>query len=628
MRRLLLALALLLAGAAPAGAAERILDFVAEIGLAADGALTVTETITVQAVGDAIRHGIYRDIPTTRPDALGIRRRVDFAVLAVTRNGAPATHRVKRIADGERIHISDPRVVLPPGVYRFTITYRIQPRLRVLEDADELYWNVTGNFWTFPIDQASARVTLPPGAGILRVDAYTGPAGARGRAVRARFQPDTVAEFQTTAPLGAAEGLTIAVAFPKGIVASPEKAEGGRGILQENAPVLIALAGVVVVAVYFLVVWRRVGRDPRPNPIIPRFEPPDGLPPATLGYLYRRRYDMALFAATLTNLAVRRQLHISVAKGRYRLSRSGTAAPDAGLAPLDAAVTARLFAGGPELDLSQGRVKAVKEANALLRRGLRKQAQPAWIRNNTWWLVGGIAILAVAVATAEVILFLRGTEAIGASVVLAAIVATLPKALRAVVRGLRQRRSGLASWIVLAVTCLGPAIPLIFAVPVARALAEEGPESLAVGVLAAAGALLCVVASTALQATTPEGARLRDEAAGLRMFLTIGERERLEALYPPNITPTVFERFLPYAIALDCQNEWAAIFAATVEAAGYQSDGWSSSDSDSSSPSTVADFAGPSLASAAADAAGSDSSGSDGGGSSGGGDGGGGGGGE
>ncbi len=38
------------------------------------------------------------------------------------------------------------------------------------------------------------------------------------------------------------------------------------------------------------------------------------------------------------------------------------------------------------------------------------------------------------------------------------------------------------------------------------------------------------------------------------MFLVAAEKDRLEALNPPQITPELFERFLPYAIALDCEN--------------------------------------------------------------------------
>lgn len=50
--------------AGAAGAADRVLDFRSEIAIGADGALTVRETIAVQAEGRQIRHGIFRDFPT------------------------------------------------------------------------------------------------------------------------------------------------------------------------------------------------------------------------------------------------------------------------------------------------------------------------------------------------------------------------------------------------------------------------------------------------------------------------------------------------------------------------------------------------------------------------------------
>ena len=44
---------------------EQILDFHSDITLQEDSTLEVTETITVFAAGNQIRHGIYRDFPTT-----------------------------------------------------------------------------------------------------------------------------------------------------------------------------------------------------------------------------------------------------------------------------------------------------------------------------------------------------------------------------------------------------------------------------------------------------------------------------------------------------------------------------------------------------------------------------------
>ena len=52
------------------------------------------------------------------------------------------------------------------------------------------------------------------------------------------------------------------------------------------------------------------------------------------------------------------------------------------------------------------------------------------------------------------------------------------------------------------------------------------------------------------------------------MYLGVAEEDRLNALNPPEKTPELFERFLPYAVALDVENRWAERFAGVLAAAG------------------------------------------------------------
>ena len=88
MKRLLLVALFLVS---PCEAVERVLDFHSDIRVAADGVLTVTEVIVVQAEGREIRRGILRDFPTDYRDARGARVVVPFEVLRVTRNSSKGT---------------------------------------------------------------------------------------------------------------------------------------------------------------------------------------------------------------------------------------------------------------------------------------------------------------------------------------------------------------------------------------------------------------------------------------------------------------------------------------------------------------------------------------------------------
>jgi uncharacterized membrane protein len=137
-----------------------------------------------------------------------------------------------------------------------------------------------------------------------------------------------------------------------------------------------------------------------------------------------------------------------------------------------------------------------------------------------------------------------------------------------------------------------------------------------------------------------------DQIDGFKQYLGVAEEDRLEFLNPPQKTPELFERYLPYAIALDVENTWAERFTSILAAAGvaaavaswYSGSNFTSSSSNSGGVDSFVDRIGDGLSTTIASAAtppgstGSDwssgSSASDfGGGSSGGGDSGGGGGG-
>jgi hypothetical protein len=154
--------------ATPAAAEERITGYTSTIDVARNGALTVIETISVIAEGEAIRHGIYRDFPTTYTDKLGRRVHVGFNVLHVTRDGHDEPYDLSSIDSGQRIKIGSADTYVPSGPHSYTITYSTDRQIGFFDNYDELYWNVTGNFWQFSIDRAEATVNLTPGARITQ----------------------------------------------------------------------------------------------------------------------------------------------------------------------------------------------------------------------------------------------------------------------------------------------------------------------------------------------------------------------------------------------------------------------------------------------------------------------------
>ena len=624
---------------AAAHADERITDFSSAIKVAQTGALTVTETISVNSEDDQIRHGIFRDFPTTYTDKLGRRVHVGFDVLAVSLDGHDEPYTVNSIEDGQRVKIGSPDVELPTGAHRFTLTYATDRQIGFFADYDELYWNVTGNFWKFPIDHAEATIDLPAGAHIKQFSTYTGAAGSTAQNARAKKISDSEIKFATTEPLGASEGLTVAVGFAKGAVIPPSPAELRAMFLRDNASAIVALMGIAILLVYFAIVWYEFGRDPRRGVIVALFAPPKDFSPASVRFVYRMGYDRKAYAASLVDMAVKGYMKISEIDHTYTLTRTGKGEGEMGLAHGEVAIAYKLFAEGKSIALEQSNHSLIAQSISALQTSLKNEYERDYFVTNSHWFYGGIAMLGLSAVAAAffsddaasatfLLLWLSGW-----SIGTAYLVHRAWGEWQTVIYGPGSRF----------LNFFGALFITAFALPFAGGwlvgivgLSQAMPPAAAIAL--SAGGVACYVFYHLLKAPTLAGAKIRDQIDGFKLFLVTAEKDRLEALNPPNVTPEVFEKFLPYAIALDCENQWSKKFEAEAAAAGvapnaggsYYTPLWYSGSSfDHLGTAGFANALGASMASAAASAstAPGSSSGSGGGGSSGGGGGGGGGGG-
>lgn len=296
--RFLPSVCLLLALCAPAHARSLTIEkFDAVVFVHRDGTIEVTETIQPRFTG--AWNGIYRLIPVEyrTPQALNYTLLLD--VESVTESsGQPLRYEVS----GER-HYKKIKVWVPGAVdtsRTIVLRYIVRNGLKFFEDHDELYWNVTGDEWEVPIESASARVSLPENATGVRATAFTGNYGSREKDASVSIAGSEVA-FQMLRPLAFREGLTVVVGWDRGVVEKPGVMESAVLFLRGNWPLGIPLA----VLFLMLWLWQKRGRDPKLKPIVAQYEPPSGMTPAEVGTLTDNSPDMRDITATLVDLAVR-----------------------------------------------------------------------------------------------------------------------------------------------------------------------------------------------------------------------------------------------------------------------------------------------------------------------------------
>jgi uncharacterized membrane protein YgcG len=634
------AVLLLLASAASARAqdsSERILSFHSDITVSQDGSMDVRETIKVRAAGDQIKRGIYRDFPTRYRDRLGNQYVVGFEVLEVQREGKPEPYRIESLSNGKRVYIGEKNVYLEPGEYTYALTYRTTRQLGFFPDHDELYWNVTGNGWIFPIDHASATVVLPRGIqpGAIVRDAYTGPQGSLGTAFESSVDSAARVSFATTRTLQPTEGLTIAVSWPKGFIAEPTREMKVRWFLEDNASTLAGLAGLLILLVYYLVAWALVGKDPARGVIMPLYEPPRGFSPAAVRYVTQMGFDDRTFAAALINMAVKKYLTIVEKDGKYSLRRAK--GDKFLLAPEERKAAEKLLPGTEEIELKNTHHAQIGGAVEALKTALRLNLEKVYFLTNQWYLIPGLAFSVLVLGF--VALAAPGEQKIVALfmiVWLSGWTAGVFFLLSQVVQGWKNFLFGAGH----KAAALGGAVFLsLFALPF---LAGEVGGLVALAYATSAVVILILLAMIAvnylfhhlLKAPTRAGRALLDKIEGFKMFLAAVEQERLNVLNPPQKTPQLFERYLPYALALGVEQEWSEQFSevlaqaaargATYSPGWYSGTGWSHLGAGGFASSLGSSFS--SAISSSSHAPGS-SSGGGGGGSSGGGGGGGGGGG-
>ena len=477
-------------------------DFHAEVIVTPDSSVDVTETIHPHFYGTGW-HGLYRTIPVEYVTPQGFNYSLFLSIESITDgNGRSLKYESSR----ER-HYRKFKIYIPNpdnSVQTVNIRYTVSDALRFFEDHDEFYWNVTGDEWTVPIQSASAHIVLPEGTGNIRANTFTGSYGSRAHDAKAEVAANGV-DVRSTEPLQIRQGLTVAVAFDKGTVHEPTGADKAMLILRSNWPLIIP---VLIFLLMFYVWWTR-GRDPRLRPIATRYEPPDQLTPGETGTLVDEAVDMRDITASIVDLAVR------------------------GYMVIEEHTTERMLGLFKDKDynftLSKDRVEWLK-------------LKPHEISLLNGLFVAGNVGESVSMSDLENHFYKN----------LPTIKSNIFESL--VTHGYYKRRPDTVRSSYIAMGLIGGLLIVFGGVWLAQQMGQQPTAFIIAGILS--GLIICAF-GWFMPAHTEQGTRAVEGVLGFEDFLVHVESDRFNRMIK---TPEMFEKFLPFAMALGVERNWSKAF--------------------------------------------------------------------
>ena len=355
-----------------------------------------------------MRHGIYRDFPLTFKDAGGRLREVTFSLLGVSRDGKPEPYHTERTHGFIRIYAGDKDVLSSAGDHTYVFQYRTGRQVRWFDGRPELNWNVTGNFWRFPIEAATYRLQLVDGAHPVRWTAFTGRLGARGTDWRGSASVLGTLSVATTRRLAPGEGLTVVAELPASAVEPPSANTLLWYELFDNRQWIIGGIGLVLVFVYYVAAWSAVGRDPRAGTIIPLFHPPQGISPALANYIRNwgfGREKWRAFTAAALSLAVRGLIRFDQTRRHAdaesdRQAAGGRLRKPAGGRGCRSSPSSANMPAACAIDRTHG--QAVANAGDKFTKSIESENRNRFFRRNLGYVIAGVAMtVAVVVGIVE-----------------------------------------------------------------------------------------------------------------------------------------------------------------------------------------------------------------------------------
>jgi uncharacterized membrane protein len=317
---------------------------------------------------------------------------------------------------------------------------------------------------------------------------------------------DNILEYSSIGPLYSSEGMTIVAGWPKGITPEPTFIQKLRDIAKDNWTLFVPI--ILFILMYRH--WNKKGRDPKGRgTIIAQYESPDKLTPAEIGTMLDGSADNKDVSSTIIDLAIRGFLKIKRTEEKGFLGTTSTEY-----------TFTRLKDEDPKINFEKEVMEGIF--------GGDKEKKLSDLKNKFFKTL----------STAKSQLYESVTQ----------------KGYYA-----KNPNTVFGTWIAIAIVG-GFFMAFVFG-------AFQGGWGVFSGIVSG---IIILVFGWLMPAVTVKGAELKEKILGFKDFLSVTEKDRLKFHNAPEKNPKMFEKFLPYAMVLGVEKEWAKQF----EGIYNQQPGW------------------------------------------------------
>lgn len=494
-------------------AGESIKEFNVEVRVNKDSSINVTEKINYDF--DNLKsgkelHGLYRDIPYKYRSEWGGYNFEFSDVLVNTENFEFYKYSDKYL----RIDTNPDPDIHVKGVVPYVFNYKVIGAIGYFEDFDEIYWNTTGDEWGVPIGRPNASVFLPEpiSKNSLKVSCYEGRRGSTEKCEYIMVVKNGLVEeirFMASRDLVAGEGMTVAIGFPKGLVYEPTRIEKVKKIFWDNKIYLLP----VFTFFMMLYLWHIRGRDPNGTGIIiPQYDVPHRLTPMELALIYRNKVKVKLVSSEIINLAIKGYIKIEKIDKKWFLGSEDylfkrTEKTEKSIKDHEIAILDSIFGSGLGKE-------GYKEGLVIQN---KSEVKLSSLKDNFLsHLIKVMKILSKSVVDGG--FYDKDPERVRNNYIFISILMFFASIMLSEFMGVNFSLSLITS------------------------------------------ALIVFVFSFFMSKRTQKGVEAYEYILGLKEYLQIAERDRINFHNAPEKKPEIFEKFLPYAMVLGVEKAWAKEF--------------------------------------------------------------------